>query len=123
MMCLLWVGEVAQRSSLPISALRFYADWGLFVPARIDGSSGYRYYEADQLREATLLRHLRALDMPIADIQSFLAADPDAAQAALASHWKRLEQRFAPTPHAVPPAHPPPNTNTQPIPPPPPLHC
>src|SRR5260370_20372632 len=94
MMCLLWVGEVAQRSSLPISARRFYVDCGLFVPAQMKGRSGYRYYEADQLREATLLRHLRALDMPIAEIQSFLAADPDAAQAALDSHWKRLEQRF-----------------------------
>jgi DNA-binding transcriptional MerR regulator len=91
---LLSIGEFARRSSLSISALRFYADCGLFVPARIDGSSGYRYYEAGQLREATLLRHLRALDMPIAEIQSFLAADPDAAQAALDSHWKRLEQRF-----------------------------
>jgi DNA-binding transcriptional MerR regulator len=91
---LLSIGEFAQRSSLSISALRFYADCGLLVPARIDGSSGYRSYEANQLREATLVRHLRALEMPIAEIQSFLAADPDAAQAALDSHWKRLEQRF-----------------------------
>jgi DNA polymerase III sliding clamp (beta) subunit (PCNA family) len=32
--------------------------------------------------------------MPIAEIQSFLAADPAAARAALDSYWKRLEQRF-----------------------------
>ena len=91
---LLSIGEFAQRSGLSISALRFYGDCGLLVPARIDGSSGYRYYEAHQLREATLLRHLRALEMPIAEIQSFLTADPAAARAALDSYWKRLEQRF-----------------------------
>lgn len=91
---LLSIGEFAQRSRLSISALRFYGDCGLLVPARIDGSSGYRYYHANQLREAALLRHLRALEMPISEIQSFLTADPDAAQAALDSHWKRLEQRF-----------------------------
>jgi DNA polymerase-3 subunit beta len=91
---LLSIGEFAQRSRLSISALRFYGDCGLLVPARIDGSSGYRFYAAHQLREATLLRHLRALEMPIAEIQSFLTADPDAARAALDSHWKRLEQRF-----------------------------
>jgi DNA-binding transcriptional MerR regulator len=91
---LLSIGEFAQRSRLSISALRFYGDCGLLVPARIDGSSGYRYYEAHQLRSATLLRHLRALEMPILEIQSFLAAGPDAAQTALDSHWKRLEQRF-----------------------------
>lgn len=91
---LLSIGEFAQRSRLSISALRFYGDCGLLVPARIDGSSGYRYYEAHQLREATLLRHLRSLEMPIVEIQSFLTADPAAARAALDSHWKRLEQRF-----------------------------
>ncbi len=91
---LLSIGEFAQRSRLSISALRFYGDCGLLVPARIDGSSGYRYYEAHQLHEATLLRHLRALEMPIAEIQSFLTADPAAARVALDSFWKRLEQRF-----------------------------
>jgi len=91
---LLSIGEFARRSRLSISALRFYGDCGLLVPARIDGSSGYRHYEAHQLRQATLLRHLRALEMPIAEIQSFLTADPVAAWAALDSHWKRLEQRF-----------------------------
>jgi DNA-binding transcriptional MerR regulator len=91
---LLSIGEFAKRSRLSISALRFYGDCGLLVPARIDGSSGYRFYAAHQLHEATLLRHLRALEMPIAEIQSFLTADPDAARFALDSHWKRLEQRF-----------------------------
>jgi DNA polymerase-3 subunit beta len=64
------------------------------VPARIDGSSGYRFYAAHQLRAAAMLRHLRALEMPIAEIQSFLTANPAAARVALDSHWKRLEQRF-----------------------------
>jgi DNA-binding transcriptional MerR regulator len=88
------IGEFARRSRLSISALRFYGDCGVLVPARIDGSSGYRFYAAHQLREATLLRHLRALEMPIAEIRSFLTADPIAARVALDSHWKRLEQGF-----------------------------
>lgn len=91
---LLSIGEFAKRSRLSVSALRFYGDCGLLAPARIEGSSGYRYYAVLQLRQARLLRHLRALEMPIAEIKSFLTADTDAASAALDLHWKRLEQRF-----------------------------
>jgi DNA polymerase III subunit beta len=88
------IGEFARRSKLSISALRFYGDCGVLAPARIDSATGYRYYSAAQLREAELLRHLRALEMPIAEIQSFLTAEPAAAESALDSHWRRLERRF-----------------------------
>jgi DNA-binding transcriptional MerR regulator len=91
---LLPIGEFAKRSALSVSALRFYADCGLLVPARIDSSTGYRYYAAEQVRKAALLRHLRAVEMPIQDIQLFLTADPAAAQAMLDSHWRRIERRL-----------------------------
>jgi DNA-binding transcriptional MerR regulator len=91
---LLSIGEFAKRSALSVTALRFYADCGLLVPARIDSSTGYRYYAPGQLREAALLRRLRALDMPISEIQPFLTSEPAAAQAMLDSHWRRLERRF-----------------------------
>src|SRR5579864_9400596 len=91
---LLSIGEFARRSNLSISALRFYGDCGVLPPARIDGGTGYRYYSQDQLGLAELIRHLRALEMPIADIQAFLAADPGAAQALLHQHWNRLQRRL-----------------------------
>lgn len=91
---LLSIGEFAKHSALSVTALRFYADCGLLLPARIDSSTGYRYYARGQLREAALLRHLRALEMPISEIQPFLTSEPAAAQAMLDSHWKRLERRF-----------------------------
>jgi DNA-binding transcriptional MerR regulator len=91
---LLSIGEFAKRSALSVSALRFYADCGVLVPARIDSFTGYRYYAAEQVRNAALLRHLRALAMPIQEIQLFLTTDPTAAQAMLESHWQRLERRL-----------------------------
>jgi DNA polymerase III subunit beta len=91
---LLSIGEFARLSHLSISALRFYGDCGVLVPARIDSATGYRYYSAAQLREVELLRHLRALEIPIAEIQSFLTAEPAAAESALDAHWTRLEARF-----------------------------
>lgn len=91
---LLSIGEFAKRSALSVSALRFYADCGVLVPARIDSSTGYRYYASEQVRKAALLRHLRALEMPIHEIQLFLTSDPPAAQAMLDLHWRRLERRL-----------------------------
>jgi DNA-binding transcriptional MerR regulator len=98
---LLSIGEFAKRSALSVSALRFYADCGQLVPARIDSSTGYRYYAKGQLRDAALLRQLRALEMPIAEIQPLLTSDPAAAMAMLDSHWRRLERRFEGSRHAL----------------------
>ncbi|HEY8863506.1 MAG TPA: MerR family transcriptional regulator [Candidatus Dormibacteraeota bacterium] len=91
---LLSIGEFAKRSALSVTALRFYADCGLLVPARIDSATGYRYYAPGQLREAALLRHLRGLEMPISEIQPFLTSERSDAQAMLDLHWTRLERRF-----------------------------
>jgi DNA-binding transcriptional MerR regulator len=90
---LLPIGEFARRSSLSISALRFYGDCGVLIPDYIDHVTGYRYYSRDQLSVAELVRHLRALEMPIADIQSFLTSTPAAAEVLLDQHWMRLQGR------------------------------
>ncbi len=55
---LLSIGEFARRSRLSVSALRFYGDCGLIVPARVDSWTGYRSYAAAQLRDAGLVRQL-----------------------------------------------------------------
>jgi len=91
---LLSIGEFARRSSLSISALRFYGDCGVLIPKHIDCVTGYRYYSRDQLSVAKFVRHLRALEMPIADIQSFLTSTPAAAEILLDQHWTRLQGRI-----------------------------
>ena len=57
-----WVYEARQR--------------GLLEPAEVDRSSGYRFYEADQVPIAQVIRRFRDLDMPIDDIHAVLNA-PD----------------------------------------------
>lgn len=91
---LLSIGEFARRSGLSISALRFYGDAGVLVPAHTDRLSGYRYYAPTQLQLARLVRHLRAAEVPIVQIQALLAANPADATAQLDQHRKRLQARF-----------------------------
>lgn len=71
------IGVFARRSGLTASALRFYDDSGLLCPAEIDPASGYRYYRANQLAQATVLRGLREIGMPLTTVTTVLDADPD----------------------------------------------
>lgn len=89
----LTIGAFAARSGLSVSALRFYDRAGVLVPADVDPASGYRIYEQDQLETATLIRDLRRLEMPLAAIETFLAADPETRQKALRAHLDEMTSR------------------------------
>lgn len=80
------IGVFAQRSGLTSSALRFYADSGLLAPAEVDPVSGYRYYSADQVARATVLRQLREIAMPLAGVEAVLGSGPDEASRLLDEH-------------------------------------
>ncbi|MDJ0363352.1 MerR family transcriptional regulator [Rhodococcus sp. H29-C3] len=73
------IGSFARRSGLTSSALRFYADAGLILPAQVDSASGYRFYGEDQLERAVVLRQLREIGIPLATAKSVLNGEPDEA--------------------------------------------
>jgi DNA-binding transcriptional MerR regulator len=91
------IGAMARESGLGVSALRFYDAAGVFHPARVDASTGYRWYDADQVVVARLIAALRRVSMPVPDICAVLAAraDPVAAGALLEQHLRRLEAGLA----------------------------
>ncbi|MFD8079632.1 MerR family transcriptional regulator [Streptomyces sp. NPDC059718] len=90
------IGELARDSGLGVSALRFYDGAGVLVPARVEPSSGYRWYGPEQLEEARLLARLRRTGMPLADIRLVLAgwssADTDLVRKLLQAQLRRLER-------------------------------
>lgn len=88
------IGEVARRSGLTASALRFYDAAGVLVPAVVDPGSGYRYYTPAQVGSARLVARLRRVGMPVAEIRD-VVADPGSAGPLLARHLQRLEQGVA----------------------------
>ena len=93
---LLSIGQFARASGLTAKALRHYDAVGLLAPAFVDQGSGYRRYGADQVNAARLIRRLRGLDLPVAEVRRLLdlyAADPDAMTEALVSHRRRLVAR------------------------------
>jgi DNA-binding transcriptional MerR regulator len=98
----LTIGEFAQLTHLSIRTLRRYHEAGLLEPARVDPSTGYRYYSPDQIPSAQVIHRLRELDLPLADVKAVLATESPGERASLVSgHLQRLEDQLARTRAAV----------------------
>lgn len=71
------IGQFARVVRLSVKQLRHYAELGLLPPAWVDPDTGYRYYRADQARDAMSIGLLRSLDVPLAAIKDVLSTkDP-----------------------------------------------
>lgn len=66
------IGEVSRLFHISVSSLRHYENIGLLTPAFISPDSGYRYYGTEQFEVLNTIRYLRALDMPLSEIEDFL---------------------------------------------------
>ena len=91
------IGAFSRVSGLTVKALRHYDEIGLLEPARVDESTGYRYYGLEQARPAEAIRRLRALEVPLDEIRELLGADDAVVRERLAVHRARLEGRAVET--------------------------
>ena len=98
----LTVGDFSRITHLSVKTLRHYHEVGLLAPAAVNPGTGYRYYSADQVPAAQVIRRLRDLEMPVGEVKAVLAADDAADRNALiAAHLDRLEAELAQTRAAV----------------------
>jgi DNA-binding transcriptional MerR regulator len=96
------VGRFATMTHLSVKTLRHYHQVGLLAPAEVDPETGYRYYTLEQLPTAQLIRRLRDLRMPVADVRAVLVADsPIARDSMISAHIDHLETELANTQAAV----------------------
>jgi DNA-binding transcriptional MerR regulator len=67
------IGVVAKRSGVSVKTIRFYCDQGLLRPvSRTDGR--YRLFDESVYRDLSLIRTLRAMDIPLDTVGSVLEA-------------------------------------------------
>lgn len=91
---LLTIGSFALVSGLSIAALRHYDEVDVLKPAQVDRRTGCRYYHADQVRPARMIRSLRGLDLPLDAIREVLGArDAEHVRSLLSAHRQRLVGR------------------------------
>lgn len=99
---LLPIGPFSRASLLSVKALRAYHESGILVPAVVDPRTGYRHYHPAQLADATILRRLRQLDLPLRDVAEVLRArDPEVTRTVLARHEATMRDRLADTERIV----------------------
>lgn len=62
------IGQFAQFAKVSVRTLRHYDDVGLLRPARVDDSSGYRFYRADQLVDLNRILVLKDFGFTLPEI-------------------------------------------------------
>ncbi len=72
------IGDFSKICQVPVSALRYYADLGLLVPAQIDRFTGFRYYELDQLPRLNRILALKDMGLSLEEIGRLLNEDVSA---------------------------------------------
>jgi len=102
MRAVLTVGDFARITHLSVKTLRHYHQVGLLEPADVNPDTGYRYYSGDQVPTAQVIRRLRDLAMPVAEVKAVLSApDVPARNVLIAAHLDRLEAELGQTRAAV----------------------
>lgn len=54
--------------NVPIKTLRYYDEIGLFKPVEVNRDTGYRYYSTEQFEQLDIIKYLRLLGAPLAEI-------------------------------------------------------
>jgi MerR family transcriptional regulator, redox-sensitive transcriptional activator SoxR len=88
---LLTIGEVADRSGFPQSALRFYEREGLVHATRTSG--GQRRYERSVLRRLAFIRAARTIGVGLEEVRDGLDRLPDGRTPTKAD-WTRLSRSW-----------------------------
>lgn len=89
------IGQFAKLHEINKKTLMWYDEIGLLKPAVIK-ENGYRYYTYQQSSILEIILMLRELDVPISDIQKFLAArSASTLESLLAENLSKIEQTIA----------------------------
>ena len=92
---LLSIGEFSAATQLSPKALRLYDEQRILQPARTDASSGYRYYQTGQVPLGRLIRTLRDMNLPLADVARVVQMDRQNAEQVLNQFAAEIDRRYA----------------------------
>ncbi|MFJ1592753.1 MerR family transcriptional regulator [Kitasatospora albolonga] len=65
------IGELAERAGASVKTVRFYSDGGL-LPEASRSAGGHRRYAPDAVERLSLIRSLRGLGLPVAEVRRVL---------------------------------------------------
>lgn len=71
------IGDFSKITRLSIKTLRYYHEYGLMSPSRVDQLSGYRYYDEHCLEKARIISKLKELGFTLNEIRGILETCTD----------------------------------------------
>ncbi len=86
------IGEIAERTGLAVSAIRFYADNGLITAERTE--SGHRRFRRSAIRRVSFILICQRLGYSLAEIAEHLSSLPPG-KAPTEAQWSRMGAQFA----------------------------
>lgn len=88
------IGDLAARTGLAVSAIRFYEKKGLITPDRNDGNQ--RRYEGSDIRRLSFILIAQQIGLTIEQIKDVMATLPDGRTPTKAD-WSRISRKFRTT--------------------------
>lgn len=85
------IGDVARRTGLSVSAIRYYSDAGVIAPTSVT-EAGYRLYDVRAIARLELIRTLRDLDAGLDEIRRLLDGETSL-HALLTTHLELVERQ------------------------------
>ncbi|HET9315991.1 MAG TPA: MerR family transcriptional regulator [Vicinamibacteria bacterium] len=74
------IGEFSRLTQIPVKTLRYYDEIGLLRPARVERSTGYRYYTAAEVERLNRVLVFRDLGFPLRQIRMLVAENVPSGQ-------------------------------------------
>lgn len=87
---LMKIGEIAAFFNVSVKAIRIYEKKGIIVPAKIDPSTGYRYYTAGQVQTLDALLELKSLGFSLSEIKDIISGEVSSDDLVAALNRKRI---------------------------------
>lgn len=88
------IGDLAVRTGLSVSAIRFYESKGLITPDRNEGNQ--RRYEGSDIRRLSFILIAQQMGLTIEQIKSVMASLPDGRTPTKAD-WSKISRTFRTT--------------------------
>lgn len=91
------IGDFARLSQVSVVTLRYYDEMDLLKPVKVDGSTAYRFYSADQLPRLNRILALKDLGFSLEQIKLMVAdgLTPEQLRGMLTLQCNEVEKRLA----------------------------
>ncbi len=88
---MLSIGEFARRGRVSVRMLRHYDAIGLLLPAHVDPTTGYRFYDIRQIARLSRIVALKDLGFTLQQVQAILDEQIDAEKLSVMLRRRRAE--------------------------------